>query len=98
MVARFSKKDVQLFTRTGQDWTSRLPHVVAALKKLGLRDSLLDGEIVVPDPDGRSSFQALQNAFEHGAGSKIVYSVFDAPFLDGQARRRLPLKERKKRL
>jgi bifunctional non-homologous end joining protein LigD len=98
MLATFSGKAVRLYTRTGLDWTSKLPHLAKALEKLDLDHSLLDGEIVVPGPDGRSSFQALQNAFEHGADAKIVYYVFDAPYLQGQDLRRLPLKERKKKL
>ncbi|MGH8733040.1 MAG: non-homologous end-joining DNA ligase, partial [Burkholderiales bacterium] len=52
----------------------------------------------VPGADGRASFQALQNAFEAGADSKIVYYVFDAPFLDGRDQRQLALRERKARL
>src|SRR5258706_15084181 len=98
MLAEFAGKNVRLYARPGLDWTARLPRLAKALEKLGLEDSLLDGEIVVPGPNGRSSCQALQNAFEHGAGAKIVYYVFDAPFLEGQDLRRLPLKERKARL
>jgi bifunctional non-homologous end joining protein LigD len=97
MLARLSD-DVRLFTRSGKDWTAKLPHLAAALEKLGLRDAWLDGEIVVPGPDGRASFQALQNAFELGRDREIVYYVFDAPFLAGKDLRRLPLLERKKRL
>jgi bifunctional non-homologous end joining protein LigD len=97
MLARFSD-DVRLFTRSGKDWTARLPHLAAALKKLKLKDTWLDGEIVVPGADGRSSFQALQNAFELGRDREIVYYVFDAPFLAGQDLTRLPLHERKARL
>jgi DNA ligase D-like protein (predicted 3'-phosphoesterase) len=65
---------------------------------LGLDGAWLDGEIAVLRPDGRSSFQALQNAFEGGADSKIVYYIFDAPFLDRRDLRQLALKERKARL
>jgi bifunctional non-homologous end joining protein LigD len=97
MLARFSD-GVRLFTRSGREWTSKLPHLVAALEKMKLKDSWLDGEIVVPGPDGRSSFQALQNAFEAGRDSGIVYYVFDAPFLSGRDLRPLPLLERRKRL
>jgi bifunctional non-homologous end joining protein LigD len=97
MLARFSD-EVRLFTRSGKDWTAKLPHLAAALKKLKLRDTWLDGEIVVPGADGRSSFQALQNAFELGRDREIVYYVFDAPFLAGQDLTRLALKERKARL
>src|SRR2546425_4901515 len=68
--------EVRLFTRSGQDWTSKLAHLAAALKKLGLEDSWLDGEMVVPGADGRASFQALQNAFDAGRDAEIVYYVF----------------------
>jgi bifunctional non-homologous end joining protein LigD len=97
MLARISS-EVKIFTRSGNDWTAKLPHLVKAIEKLGLDEAWLDGEIVVPGPDGRSSFQALQNAFEAGADAKIVYYVFDAPFLDGKDQRQLPLAERKERL
>ena len=89
---------VRLFTRSGNDWTDKLPHLAAELEKLRLKGSWLDGEIVVPGSGGRSSFQGLQNAFEAGRDAEIVYFVFDAPFLAGQDLRRLPLAERKKRL
>src|ERR671914_161504 len=98
MLARISGKGARLFTRSGKDWTDKLPHLARALAKLGLDDTWLDGEIVVLRPDGRSSFQLLQNAFEAHANSKIVYFVFDAPFLEGLDLRQLPLRERKKRL
>ena len=98
MLARITAKGVSLFTRSGNDWTAKLPHLARALEKLGLNDAWLDGEIVVPGPDGRASFQALQNAFEAGADSRIVYYVFDAPFLDGKDQRQLGLRERKSRL
>ena len=98
MLARFGPDGVQLFTRSGNDWTSKLPHLVGSLEKVKLRAAWLDGEIVVPAPDGRSSFQALQNAFEAGRDAGIVYYVFDAPFLQGKDLRRLPVVERKKRL
>jgi bifunctional non-homologous end joining protein LigD len=98
MLARLAAKGARLFTRSGKDWTERLPHLTRALKKLKLDGAWLDGEIVVQRPDGRSSFQALQNAFEHGRDAQIVYYVFDAPFLDGHDLRALPLRERKRRL
>ena len=97
MLARISG-GVRLFTRSGREWTSKLPHLVRALEKLGLDETWLDGEIVVLRADGRSSFQALQNAFDAGASSKIVYYLFDAPFLAGRDLRQLALRERKARL
>ena len=98
MLARFSGNEVRLLTRSGKDWTDKLPHLARALEKTRLRDTWLDGEIVVPGPGGRASFQRLQNAFEAGRDAEIVYYVFDAPFLSGQDLRRLALRERKRRL
>jgi bifunctional non-homologous end joining protein LigD len=98
MLARIAGGEVALFTRAGNDWTGKLPHLAQALGKLGVEDAWLDGEIVVPGADGRASFQALQNAFDAGADSKIVYYVFDAPYLDGKDLRQLPLKARKQKL
>ena len=98
MLARLTRREVRLFTRSGREWTDKLPHLAAELKKLKLKDAWLDGEVVVPGPDGRSSFQALQNAFEAGRDAGVVYHVFDAPFLSGRDLRALPLLERRKRL
>jgi bifunctional non-homologous end joining protein LigD len=98
MLARLDGSGVRLFTRTGRDWTAKLPHLAAALARLGLEGTWLDGEIVVLAPNGRSSFQRLQNAFDARRDGEIVYYVFDAPFLRGQDLQRLPLAERKKRL
>src|SRR5438309_2333037 len=95
LLARLSGGRVRLLTRSGKDWTAKLPHLVQALKELKLDDTWLDGEIVVQREDGRSSFQALQNAFDAGADSRIVFYVFDAPFLKGVDQQRLPLAERK---
>jgi bifunctional non-homologous end joining protein LigD len=98
VLARFSNKELRLFTRSGKDWTQKMPRVAKALEALALEDTWLDGEVVVLTPEGRSSFQALQNAFEAGRDAGMAYYVFDAPYLDGKDLTRLPLHERKKRL
>ena len=98
MLARLDGGEAKVFTRSGNDWSDRLPHLAAALGKLKLDDTWLDGEIVVLREDGRADFQGLQNAFDAGRDTGVVYYVFDAPFLRGQDLRRLPLLERKKRL
>jgi bifunctional non-homologous end joining protein LigD len=98
MLARLTRRDARLFTRSGKDWTKKLPHLVRELRRLGLGESWLDGEIVVLREDGRASFQRLQNAFESGRDGAIVYYVFDAPFLEGEDLRGLALAQRKARL
>jgi len=90
---------VTLISRNGKDWTDALPDVVAAATTLPTKDALIDGEVAIVLPDGRTSFQLLQNAFsgEKPKGA-LVYFVFDLLRLDGEKLERLPLVERKARL
>jgi bifunctional non-homologous end joining protein LigD len=83
-----------LWSRRGKDWTAQFPEVAAAARAIPARSALLDGEVAVVLPDGRTSFQALQNAF--GGGSRrLVYFVFDLLHLDGEDLSSRALVERK---
>ena len=93
-----NKSTVQLLTRTGLDWTPKMKSVAAALRSLPVETALLDGEVVVLEPDGRTSFASLQNAFQDGTKHALTYFVFDLLHLDGHNLRNLPLLERKKLL
>src|SRR5262249_14592148 len=62
VMARLDGGAVRLVTRQGLDWTDRFPGIADAIAALPCRAALLDGEAVVIDADGRSSFQALQGA------------------------------------
>ena len=67
-----------------------------AAAALPVKEALLDGEIVVLDRAGVSSFQALQQADRARDGrGRLVYVAFDLLFLDGRDLRPLPLVERK---
>src|SRR5512138_2137429 len=83
-----------LFSRRGKDWTQEFPEVAAAAARLPVRSALLDGEVAAVLPDGRTSFQALQNAFS-GGERRLVYFVFDLLHLDGEDLAPRPLLERK---
>jgi len=87
---------VRLITRKGNDWTDQFPEIVAAARKLNVRDAVIDGEVAMLMPDGRSSFEALQQAIS-GTTSRapLVYLVFDLLRVDGKSTTRLPLAERK---
>jgi bifunctional non-homologous end joining protein LigD len=98
LLARIERGSAQLFTRGGHDWTAKMPSLARALGALKLKQAWLDGEVVVLNEKGVSSFQALQNAFESGSEGRMVYFVFDAPHLEGHDLTRLPLRERKRRL
>src|SRR6185295_17254535 len=56
-----------------------------------------DGEVAVFEADGRTSFQALQNA-RAGRGGRLAYIVFDLLQLDDEVLIDQPLEQRKARL
>ena len=88
-----------LRTRNGKDWTDSFPSLAAALKALKAKDGVLDMEAVLLDSEGKSSFQALQQALgEGGHAERIVAYAFDLLYLNGNDLTRLPLTERKERL
>ena len=95
LLCRVKKGEVRLFTRNGNDWTPKLGTQADAIRRLGLTDAWLDGEAVVLTDQGRSSFQALQNAFDSRFTGTIVYCVFDLLYLNGYDLRASPLIERK---
>jgi bifunctional non-homologous end joining protein LigD len=73
----------RLLTRNGLDWTERMPQLARALKALALKNTWLDGEVVVLDPQGKPDFQLLQNAFAEESPATIQYFLFDVPFAKG---------------
>ena len=88
-----------LISRSGRDWTHAFLDIGDAADRLGVRDALIDGEVVVVLPDGRTSFQHLQQAVAgRGPRASLVYFVFDLLRLEGERLDRLPLEERKARL
>jgi bifunctional non-homologous end joining protein LigD len=94
MQARIDGGQVQLLTRKGLDWTAKFKPVANALKALKIPSALLDGEIVVEDEAGISSFSALQQELK-GKGERFVYYVFDLLYLDGEDLRKATLADRK---
>jgi bifunctional non-homologous end joining protein LigD len=93
--ARRDHDEVRLLTRKGLDWTHRFPNIAAAVADLPARTALLDGELVVGDESGVSSFSALQADLKAGQRDRFVYHVFDLLHLDGNDLTRRPLSERK---
>lgn len=88
----------RLISRKGNDWTRDFPQVAAAARELDVSAALVDGEIAVVLPDGRTSFQALQNSLAGDRRGEIVYFVFDVLELNGRDLSRLPLRDRKREL
>ena len=97
--ARLNKGKVELLTRTGLDWTHRMKSIAAEIANLPAETALLDGEVVVLDQNGLTSFANLQAAFKDGAKDgtthDLTYFVFDLLHLNGHNLRNLPLTQRK---
>ncbi len=87
-----------LLTRKGLDWTRRMPQIARAAEQLEVDSAIVDGETVVLDEKGASSFADLQAAFQDEANAHMTYFAFDLLHLNGHNLRHLPLLERKKLL
>jgi bifunctional non-homologous end joining protein LigD len=88
----------RMYVRSGQDWTDRFRPVARACAALPVETAWLDGEVVVLDDEGRSSFEALQQALGGDGREALRYVVFDLLHLDGADLRALALEQRKQRL
>jgi len=97
IVARKAGDEVTLFSRSGLDWTVRLPAIAKALETLPCQSALIDGEVAFVLPSGITDFKSLQAHIDtpHPA---IRYFVFDLLFLDGKDLRKEKLAARKARL
>jgi bifunctional non-homologous end joining protein LigD len=96
---RITDGRIALISRNGKDWTSHFPEVVNAIRATGVEDALIDGEVAAVLPDGRTSFQALQNVMQRSGGqAALVYYVFDLLRIEGTVLEREPLSARKARL
>jgi bifunctional non-homologous end joining protein LigD len=93
---RIDGRAIALISRNGKDWTHAFRPVVRAARGLEVKSALLDGELCMVLPDGRTSFQALQNA--GSSTGTLVYIVFDLLYLDGRSLVGEPLHVRKSAL
>ena len=96
--ARLDHGKVRLLTRKRLDWTHRFKPIAAAVAALPAETALLDGELVVENDKGVSSFSLLQTDLKDGRGDRFVYYVFDLLHLDGRDLTGEPLVERKAEL
>ena len=98
ILARVKNESAKLVTRNNRDWTSKLQRIAEAAASLHVESAWLDGEVVALKPDGRISFQALQNAFDTRSESNLVYYVFDLLYLNGYDLRQVGQLDRKQAL
>ncbi|MCU1265689.1 MAG: ligase [Acidobacteria bacterium] len=98
MLCRIDRGRVSVWSRNGKEWTQKFQNVVEAVKSLKATSAMLDGEIVIVDAQGRSSFQKLQRAMGKATTTGFAYEVFDLIYLDGFSLTQTPLKHRKELL
>jgi bifunctional non-homologous end joining protein LigD len=104
VICEIERGKARLLTRHGKDWSDRFAPVTAAAAELPVDAAVLDGEVTVLLPDGKTSFQALQESLgeagsgERADGAAMVYFAFDLLYLDGYDLRRAPLAARKEAL
>ncbi|MCK1513098.1 non-homologous end-joining DNA ligase [Bradyrhizobium sp. 190] len=88
---------VRVFTRRGNDWTSRFRKIADDAWHIKAGSAIIDGEVVVPATNGATDFSVLQKELK-GTSTKIVLIAFDLLYLNGRDIRKLPLFERKAEL
>ena len=93
VLAEVSGSRVLLYSRNNLSFNLKFPSIAAALDGSDI-EAVFDGEVVVLDEKGRSSFQLLQNYNQTGQG-EIYYFVFDILYFNGRDLRGLPLLKRK---
>ena len=96
MQLRTAAGDAVMRTRKGHDWTPKFAAIANAGR--GLRDCIIDGEVVALDHNGVPNFSALQAALSEGRSHDLIYFAFDLLFADAEDLRPLPLRQRKARL
>jgi DNA ligase-1 len=84
---------IKLYTRHNNEVSSKFPELL----HLDIPDgTILDGEIVVTDLQGKPDFEAMMQRFSSNKSEHTIqYCVFDVIYNNGQKVTHLPLHERK---
>lgn len=84
---------VQLLSRNGKNLGMRFPSLLPSLSRALPKESVIDGELVALDLEGRPSFSLIQNAGSNNA--PLVFYGFDLLALAGEDLTRRPLSTRR---
>lgn len=104
---RGAEQEVALYNRSLRRVNARFPEVVDAFTRLPVASTVLDGEIVAADEQGKPSFAQLQQRMHLTAEAEVRramqavpvrYVAFDCLYLDGQDLRGRPFAERRRAL
>ena len=94
IVAELTHGSMTLRTRSGNDYTEKFGAIGSLAEDLADHDAVIDGEVVVFDSNGISSFEKLQNA----ARDDIRFIAFDLLHLDGTSLVRKKYSDRRRLL
>jgi len=75
ILARKQGGGVQVWSRRGADFTDRFPAIAEAVRGLNAEDTLIDGEAVVFQHDGRSDFHALLTKRGDAQASLVAFDL-----------------------
>ena len=98
---------LRLQSRNLHEIADAYPELRGLAGQLGMREAVLDGEIVAFDDAGRPSFERLQRRMHVrspasvrrlAASAPVVYAIFDLLYLDGRSLTGMPYHERRARL
>jgi len=95
MLVHLTGGKAKFWSRNQKDWTEKFPNLVKAVKTFPATTAILDGEVVIVDKAGRSSFQRLQNSMGKSKEAAFVFQIFDLIYFDGLDLTRVPLLKRK---
>jgi ATP-dependent DNA ligase len=92
ILARRDSHGVRLYTRNGYNFADRFPKIVEAIASLPVRSCFIDGEVIVVDERGLSTFDLLRSwRHDHTA----VLCAFDLLEQESWDLRQEPIEERK---
>ncbi len=93
----YTGKKARLISRNNIDFSKDYKKIVSELQQIS-NDAILDGELVVEDKTGKSSFQDIQQYKGDEPGKILKYYVFDLLSLNGHDLRGMELIKRKQLL
>jgi bifunctional non-homologous end joining protein LigD len=103
-IAYWQPNQLRIESRSLNDVSARYPELRALGTQLGSRETVLDGEIVAFDEQGRPSFERLQRRM-HVSSSSVIrrladeapvsYLIFDVLYFDGHITMALPYRKRR---
>ncbi|WP_407154908.1 DNA ligase D [Bradyrhizobium sp. STM 3557] len=93
-----SDGDVNVYSRTGLDWTEQFSSIAASARMLKANSAIIDGEAVVYGSSGLPDFQQLRRELGRRRSERVRYHAFDLLYLDGYDLRGAAYEDRKRLL